>query len=353
MKQIENYNYIIGTQAFRPNYRFTDKEPVLELAERIVAWGSNSIKFYVSDDTLVDRVLAEQPSIKYVFMWYGNTGFTKGYYTEQDAADDYAAMYNYTKKLLTQYSGSGIEFYIGHWEGDWYYLSDYNFDQEKVDEGRTQAMIAWLNNRQRAVDAAKADTDYAGVQVWNYMELNRPVDAIDRGFDRLLNRVLPYAAVDFVSYSAYDSMDLPVERVKAVIDTIYAALTPKVHIEGPRVFIGEMAKNACECGFDPLRHRDTNLRIMAKYLQANVKFVLYWQMYCNETLEDGSSRGYWLVNDKNEKQPLYHSLERVLSDAKIYVKDYFAANGTVPPIEEYRAWLGMHDEFLQAENSIG
>ena len=64
---LENYNYIIGTQAFDPGYQFTDQSPLMELTDRIVAWGSNMIKFHATDDNVVDEIL-EKHDFDYVFM---------------------------------------------------------------------------------------------------------------------------------------------------------------------------------------------------------------------------------------------------------------------------------------------
>ena len=51
---IEHYNYMIGTQAFSPGYQFTDQSPLMELAEQIDDWGSNMIKFYATNDNMID-----------------------------------------------------------------------------------------------------------------------------------------------------------------------------------------------------------------------------------------------------------------------------------------------------------
>ena len=68
-------------------------------------------------------------------------------------------------------------------------------------------------------------------------------------------------------------------------------------------------------------------------------------MYCNEKLEDGSSRGFWLINHENEPQPLYYSLQEVLWDAEEYVEEFAEEYGRVPTNEEYRAYLLSHPEF--------
>ncbi len=341
---IDHYNYMIGTQAFSPNYQFTDLSPLMEIAECIDDWGSNMIKFYATDDTMVDEVLAAH-DFDYIFMWYRSDPYFKDGYSDAEAKADYDAFYAYTKKLLTKYNNSGKEFYLGHWEGDWYYLDNYNTAQKEVSDVITEGMIDWINNRQKAVDDAKRDTPHENVCVWNYLELNRPVDALNDEFDRVVNRVLPHTNVDYVSYSAYDTMDATAEKVAQTIDLIYDNLPDKEGVPTPRVFIGEVGQPAANQGFDDEKHRDVNLTNMVKYLRCEVKFILYWQMYCNEKLEDGSSRGFWLINSDGEETELYYSLETLLSDAKKYVKDFAAAQGRVPTNEEYRAYLLAHEIF--------
>ncbi len=346
MQQVEHYNYILGTQAFSPNYQFTDEYAEMEIGGRITEMGSNMIKFHALNDNMIDELMAKY-HFSHVFMWYISNPHFKDGYSDAEAESDYTAIYNYTKKLLTTYNGSGVNFYIGHWEGDWYYLDNYNTAQVEVSDTVTEGMIAWLNNRQKAVDDAKRDTPHENVYVWNYLELNRPNDALRDKCDRVVNRVLPYTTVDYVSYSAYDTMDLSARQVARVIEDIYANLPDKAGVPGPRVFVGEVGQPAANCSFDPEKHRDVNLTNIAKYLACEVKFVLYWQMYDNEKLEDGSCRGFWLINDKNEKQPLYDSFESILAGAKEYVKSFLEENGRVPTNEEYRAYLLSLPEFAK------
>ncbi|MBQ7338683.1 MAG: hypothetical protein IJW40_09565 [Clostridia bacterium] len=341
-QDIANYNYMIGTQAFNPGYQFTDLSPLMELAEQIDAWGSNMIKFYATNDTMVDEVLAEH-NFDYVLMWYRSDPYFKDGYSDAEAKADYDAFYAYTKKLLETYNGTGKQFYLGHWEGDWYYIDNYNTAQKEVSDTVTEGMIAWLNNRQKAVEDAKRDTPHENVYVWNYVELNRPSDALNDEFDRVVNRVLPYTDVDYVSYSAYDTMDASAEKIAQVIDLIYENLPDKEGVPGPRVFVGEVAQPAANCGFDDQRHCEVNLNILAKYLKCEIKFVLYWQMFCNEKLEDGSSRGFWLVNSDGEETLLYQKLQELLWDAEDYVSAFADENGRVPTMEEYKAFLLAHE----------
>ena len=342
---LENYNYIIGTQAFDPGYQFTDQSPLMELTNRIVAWGSNMIKFHATDDNVVDEIL-EKHDFDYIFMWYyGSDPNFKDGLGVWESKMDYKTVYNYTKKLLTTYNGTGKTFYIGHWEGDWIYLDNLNTSQKEVSDTVTNGMIQWLNNRQKAIDDAKRDTPHENVEVWNYVEVNRPSDALNDSFDRVVNRVLPFTNVDYVSYSAYDTMDASEKRVSEVIDLIYKNLPEKDGVPGPRVFIGEVAQPAANCDFNDQRHCDVNLNILKKYLKCDVKFVLYWQMYCNEKLENGKSRGFWLVNSDGEETLLYQKTSELLADGKIYVRSFFDDQGRLPTHEEYRAFLLNHEIF--------
>jgi hypothetical protein len=341
-QDIENYNYMIGTQAFNPGYQFTDLSPLMELSERIEAWGSNMIKFYATDDKMIDEVLAKH-DFDYIFMWYRSDPYFKDGYSEAEAKADYDAFYAYTKKLLTTYNGTGKTFYLGHWEGDWYYIDNYNTAQKEVSDVVTEGMIAWLNNRQKAVDDAKRDTPHENVEVWNYVEVNRPSDALDDSFDRVVNRVLPFTDVDYVSYSAYDTMDASAAKIAQVIDLIYENLPDKDGVPGPRVFVGEVAQPAANCGFNDERHCEVNLNILAKYLKCEIKFVLYWQMFCNEKLENGDSRGFWLVNSDGEETELYQKTSDLLWAGETYVRDFAKENGRVPTMDEYKSFLLNHE----------
>src|SRR6185436_13791911 len=52
--------------------------------------------------------------------------FQDGNYTATEAGNDYREIYDLTRYLLTDYNNSGKTFYLGHWEGDWYLLPNYN-----------------------------------------------------------------------------------------------------------------------------------------------------------------------------------------------------------------------------------
>lgn len=71
-------------------------------------------------------------------------------------------------------------------------------------------------------------------------------------------------------------------------------------------------------------------------------------MYNNE-MKNRVQEGFWLINDQNEKQPLYFTYESFYRDASVYVADFFEINGEMPATDEYRKWaidwIGIRTEF--------
>lgn len=341
-KNEENYNYILGTQAICPSYKFTSGWDISEVGGRILAMGSNMIKIETGD-TAVHRVLEEHDEFKYVFMWYRKYNLHQAVFydgfTEEEREEDYNAVYNFTKTLLTRYNNTGKEFYIGNWETDWYLIDGYDTNVQRVDEKVTQAMIDWVNNRQKAVDDAKRDCEYENVEVWHYLEVVRTQDAFQKGYDRVVNKVLPYTNVDYVSYSSYDCLKLSGKEIRKTINKINAALPKKDGVTGTRVFIGEFARPAKDFDYDDAAYTKENLNVLAKLMRCNVKFILFWQMYCNEVQKDGTNKGYWLVDNTGKKSGLYYAFESILKQGKVFVHDYEQKHGFLPSEKLYRAYL--------------
>ena len=77
-------------------------------------------------------------------------------------------------------------------------------------------------------------------------------------------------------------------------------------------------------------------RVMRTGIGWGCPFVLYWEIYNNEIYPDGRQRGFWLIDDKNVKQPAYFTHERFLQAARKDVSDEIARTGRVPGGEEYR-----------------
>lgn len=334
--EVANYNYVLGTQTFGANYKFTDEPRDIETARRISEMGSNILKYQVES---IDDVYAMNDAIafKYSFLWYRSSSESWRNGMSEDARDyEYEQTYDFTKALLERYDGTGKVFFIGHWEGDWYLIP--NYDPSKLPSPESfEGMIDWYNVRQKAIDDAKRDVRHGDVQVYQYAEVCRVRDALVEGKPRLVNKVLPYVNVDYVSYSSYDMQRLSQKEINRTLDYVQSMMKEKPGLPGKRVFIGEMGIAAKESGYADAAHERTNRAIFLKFLEWGCPFILYWEMYNNEVV-NGKDTGFWLIDDKNTKWKLYHTLEGLYANARTYVADYKNANGKVPPQDDYLRW---------------
>jgi hypothetical protein len=73
-------------------------------------------------------------------------------------------------------------------------------------------------------------------------------------------------------------------------------------------------------------------------LEWGCPFILYWELYCNEIdPATGQHRGYWLIDDKGDKQPVWFFHKEFLSKANTYVRDYEKTHGRLPTQQTYNA----------------
>jgi len=244
---------------------------------------------------------------------------------EIDEIKIYDRMFEFVEHLFKVYSNSHKRFFIGHWEGDWI-LNSPEFQHQSATIERCHKMIKWQNIRQIAVDSAKQKHPNAGVEVYNYVEINRVVDYLDEGLRRFVDGVLPYINPDFVSYSAYDIQKKSVNKIHEVLNFVESKLLPKENIPfKKRIFIGEYGVPAFDVNYDPIKHKQVNLEILKKFVSWGCPYVLYWELFNNEILEKekkgypkDSHIGFWLVDDLNQEWPLYQfmqSLNQTLIDA--------------------------------------
>lgn len=334
--ELSDFNYIIGTQTFSPAYQFTTKSKRVETAEAIQQMGSNILKTRVREADEELELLLDMPFAYYFFWYRSQSRIWKRGLSDKDKQTEYDKVYAFTKRLLTGCSGTQKTFFVGHWEGDWYLLSNYDPQSEVSDES-IQGMTDWLNIRQQAVDDAKRDTQHHEVQVYAYVEVNRVRDGMVNNKKRVVNCVLPHTNIDYVSYSAYDIQRLPLAEVHETLDYVESKLPKKDTISGKRVFIGEFGIPAEAVDFEGKEHMKRNREIMLRFLQWGCPFVLYWEMYNNE-IRDGKQRGFWLINDKNEKQPLYYLFQNLYKEANRYISDFQQTHKRRSSVTEYQAW---------------
>jgi len=351
---VENYNYVLGTQTIGASYKFTTEDALLETAKAIYDMGSRSLKISLSvskyigvtgsDSSLVSlvrdntsfRQAIDMPFRDYFFWARSDAHWADGY-SETERTVDSIQIYDLTKHLLSRYNNTGKTFYLGHWEGDWYLLENYDLNYVPSDE-RCANMAKWLRTRQNAIDKAKSEGGFSNVMVYGYVEINRVPDAMYNGKKRVVNSVLPLTNIDFVSYSSYDAQSYNQAQYNSVLNYIEAKLPPKPGIPGKRVFIGELGKALETSGWDIYKHESDNRALFKTAIAWGCPFVLYWEMYNNELDANNRQIGYWLINDKNEKQPLYYTFTYFYEAAKQYVANYKSINKTLPNYMEYAAW---------------
>lgn len=358
---IDLFNYVIGTQTFSPLYQFTKEPRLLETAEAIRDMGSTAIKFEMSPryarrygvsagqippiHSLTElakfepahRQVLDMPFAYYVlwahtFSLKGDKSWREGF--PKEAQDrEYREVYDFVAYLLKTYSGTGKTFFLGHWEGDgWLRGSSRTEDDANVTPQAVQGMIDWLNTRQRAVDDAKRDTPHHGVQVWHYTEVNH-VKVAMHGHKALVTEVLPKTKVDYVSYSSYDTAGDP-QELKAALDFIASKLPAKAGIPGKRVWLGEYGFPSIK--YSPAEQDALSRQVMRVGLEWGCPFVLYWEMYNNEVDENGKQRGFWLIDDKGAKQPLYCTHQNFYRWARQYRASFAKTAGRTPTFDEFR-----------------
>jgi hypothetical protein len=330
---LDGYNYVLGTQNIKPSYGFTDEPDVVEAAKAIAAMGSNMIKLSAGQDLEPFYAL---PFRTYFFWFRSQSSSWFDGFSEAEAKTEYDATYAFTKALLERFKGTGRRFFLGHWEGDWYLLP--NYDTNYVPSDTTlKGMTDWFNARQRAVDDAKRDFPHPGVEVWHYAEVNKVVDAREQGKKRLVNYVLPNTNVDYVSYSAYDVQQRSQGDLNATLDYVVGKLKPKAGLSGKRVFIGEFGLSAAKTGYDPDVHEQQNREIMIKFLNWGAPYILYWEMFNNE-VKDNKQVGFWLIDDKNVKWPLYHTLADLFSASRAHLTSEHQRLGRPLSLREYQSY---------------
>jgi hypothetical protein len=148
-------------------------------------------------------------------------------------------------------------------------------------------------------------------------------------------------AVDYVSYSAYDTTnDADPAKIKAALNYIESQLCPKPGIKGKRVFIGEYGFPAMSGGADaprpPERTNALSLTVMKTGIEWGCPFVLYWELYNNEVTPEGLQKGFWMINDKGEKMPVYDSHVRYYTWARKFVADHLERFGAAPSDGTFR-----------------
>ncbi len=357
---VDAYNVRIGTQTFAGLYQFTTNTLLVETAQAISGMGSDLIKMYLGSNfpfqyhqnlpgnvTNLTTLARDLPSCRQVLdmpfchliCWaypFSNPDapFQNGSYTSTEAANDYREMYDLTRYLLTNYNNSGKTFFLGHWEGDGY-LNVNNWSTNPS-PAVIQGMIDWENQRQKAVDDAKAATGYTNVNVFYYAEANRVRDAMLNGTnnnERVINYVAPYVTnLDYLSYSSYDAMNLAAPDLYATLDYMEAHLpTNKVSsIPGERIWIGEYGWGGSQSTAQQEPTTRAYIQRLLNYGRQALPHILFWEMYDNET-----NKLFCLIDSNNVKTASYYLHQRFINNARLFTAQFKETNGRLPSDSEF------------------
>ncbi|MDB6004800.1 MAG: hypothetical protein JWR15_1787, partial [Prosthecobacter sp.] len=86
----------------------------------------------------------------------------------------------------------------------------------------------------------------------------------------------------------------------------------------------------------PQEQNSLSLITIQAALEWGCPFILYWELYNNELEADGQQRGFWMIDDKGTKQPIYETHRLYYQWARQFVTDFITRTGAPPAAPEFR-----------------
>jgi hypothetical protein len=303
------------------NYGFTQENYLQEGAERIRQLGSDSIFIYLTphfrttypdknssswpaqDPSYISDLIQAEPYKKVLSMGFktvvittytfSNDGHVAGFAENGNVQAEEDEFYNLTTYLLRTYANSGMTFILKNWEGDWIGLQG-NDTSVNITWSMANDMVYWLRARQRGVTRARQDAgNPSGVNVLNAVEVNRVLDHAQKGMNRVINAVVPFAGADMVTYSSYDSTLAGTDpnsmqaAMTQAFNTIYKLTPDPLKLGSKRVLISEFGL------YENKREREAIWRtntVLKTAQSAGLAGAFMWNVFDNECQEaDGQS----------------------------------------------------------------
>lgn len=220
---------------------------------------------------------------------------------------EFAEMEEFGEHILTAHSGTGTAFYVQCWEQDWA-LPDSFSVPTAVSEKNLRDFIAFNRTRQSAIESARRNTAHAGVSLRNILEVNRVLDwRTSPGRRRIVNSALREIAPDEISWSSYDGITPSDDPWKADY-THWKAWLEQYFVEGIKILsdwggkpivIGEAGIPENESPYS-VTDMVTDIVDLCE-AHAEVKRLMYWQVYDNESSADPEGvRGYYLIKPNGD-----------------------------------------------------
>ena len=217
------------------------------------------------------------------------------FFTTEHRAAMVAEYSDFTFYLSTKFRASHKRFILSTWEGDnavycgaaYYYAEDALFRQycdtnySRLYGGIPSPNTAlaglkmWLQARYDGIVAGRrrAQADgIGGMRVYSGPEMNIVRCLRDHGYPSVLYDVLPFVNFDYVSYSAYESINVsdPAPRLREDLDRIRDA------VGSTAIIIGESGFCRAAWGSQTITRLDEVLRAA---LDWGVAYVIHWQLF--------------------------------------------------------------------------
>nr|WP_294899147.1 hypothetical protein [uncultured Pedobacter sp.] len=328
----------MGASHVGGKYFFTTKPFLVEGAKKLDSLGFGVCKLWFYKDpkgyqyhsnwnlpeqfSLVD--LAKHPYYQQAFDLPFSTFIlsTKGYgvknilnakYDELKAEEQ--AYYELTKYLLQKYKGRAVTFVLQNWEGDWILRGGVSkkvlWDKDNLPanfEQRITSLQKTFKARQDGVNRARSEVKNTKCKVYHAIEANRVLEAMD-GVPSIATHVLPFVETDMVAWSAYDatSPDKTGLKLYKGISFLKEQMKPTAYVKQPIVFLGEIGIPEMLTKRKPQEVKESWDNYLAVCLAQNVKYMVQWELYCNEnatdikinqpqfTRNEADLKGLWLI----------------------------------------------------------
>lgn len=320
----------VGSTHVAGKYHLTKKPFLIEGAEKLLELGTRLGKFWFIPRTIESSYpfnsnwgkygslleLARSEYFRTVFEMPFNVIILEAHSPAEESwrranlkDDFYKAIgkefYELTAHLYKTYRNRDLIFIIQHWEGDWLLRGRAGelWKQPPQDWMKLcKRAVKWLSARQEGVRQARKEFGKgAKCVVAHSAEVNRVTD-IWINVPTLTQYVLPEVELDLVSYSSYDGMKDPLTMWRCIEEIKKRARTGSLFGKSA-IYIGEIGI--------PENKQPNNIQerwdnFMGVFLAQNMKFVVQWELYCNEIDKQASEiklpitdpslmRGFWLV----------------------------------------------------------
>ncbi|HTL28029.1 MAG TPA: hypothetical protein VL282_02360, partial [Tepidisphaeraceae bacterium] len=225
--------------------------------------------------------------------------------TPADAEAESNEIADLAHHLIDTYNGTGKTFVLQNWEGDWSLRG--GAPGKDPNPTAVKGMIDWLNARQDGVDRARKAATDRNVKVLHAAEVNHVARAMKNEGVTVTNDVLPHTHCDLYSYSAWDVPTHEPDKFRAALDYL-ANKSPGED----NVYVGEYG--APENVVGGPEEQDRRIRSATETAMSwGAKYVVYWQLYCNELKENAKPtgtpknddlRGFWLIRPDESRAPV-------------------------------------------------